>query len=126
MGMPLHPGISGLVVEYIVAIDVTRVRFPADACPVHIYSLSFIYILYLLHLKKHGLIIIITVVFIIDIIMAFMGLRFRSSQGNGILEILKHRKDTLEDKNTFLEIVLPGAVARNVFVALYCIFLWLL
>ena len=24
-------GISGLVVEYIVAIDVTRVRFPADA-----------------------------------------------------------------------------------------------
>ena len=24
--------ISGLVVEYIVAIDVTRVRFPADAC----------------------------------------------------------------------------------------------
>ena len=23
---------SGLVVEYIVAIDVTRVRFPADAC----------------------------------------------------------------------------------------------
>jgi hypothetical protein len=26
-------GISGLVVEYIVAIDVTRVRFPADAFP---------------------------------------------------------------------------------------------
>ena len=26
--------ISGLVVEYIVAIDVTRVRFPADACVV--------------------------------------------------------------------------------------------
>ena len=26
-----HRGISGLVVEYIVAIDVTRVRFPADA-----------------------------------------------------------------------------------------------
>ena len=26
--------ISGLVVEYIVAIDVTRVRFPADAFPV--------------------------------------------------------------------------------------------
>ena len=31
-----HPGksisrINGLVVEYIVAIDVTRVRFPADA-----------------------------------------------------------------------------------------------
>ena len=25
--------ISGLVVEYIVAIDVTRVRYPADACP---------------------------------------------------------------------------------------------
>ena len=25
--------ISGLVVEYIVAIDVTRVRFPADAFP---------------------------------------------------------------------------------------------
>ena len=24
--------ISGLVVEYIVAIDVTRARFPADAC----------------------------------------------------------------------------------------------
>ena len=24
-------GISGLVVEYVVAIDVTRVRFPADA-----------------------------------------------------------------------------------------------
>jgi hypothetical protein len=27
----LLTGISGLVVEYIVAIDVTRVRFPADA-----------------------------------------------------------------------------------------------
>ena len=27
--------ISGLVVEYIVAIDVTRVRFPADASWVH-------------------------------------------------------------------------------------------
>ena len=26
-----YGGISGLVVEYIVAIDVTRVRFPADA-----------------------------------------------------------------------------------------------
>ena len=26
-----HNSISGLVVEYIVAIDVTRVRFPADA-----------------------------------------------------------------------------------------------
>ena len=26
-----HHRISGLVVEYIVAIDVTRVRFPADA-----------------------------------------------------------------------------------------------
>ena len=26
-----HHSISGLVVEYIVAIDVTRVRFPADA-----------------------------------------------------------------------------------------------
>ena len=26
-----HSSISGLVVEYIVAIDVTRVRFPADA-----------------------------------------------------------------------------------------------
>ena len=29
----LCSSISGLVVEYIVAIDVTRVRFPADACP---------------------------------------------------------------------------------------------
>ena len=28
---PLKRGISGLVAEYIVAIDVTRVRFPADA-----------------------------------------------------------------------------------------------
>jgi hypothetical protein len=28
-----HQSISGLVVEYIVAIDVTRVRFPADAFP---------------------------------------------------------------------------------------------
>ena len=27
----IHCSISGLVVEYIVAIDVTRVRFPADA-----------------------------------------------------------------------------------------------
>ena len=27
----MDSGISGLVVEYIVAIDVTRVRFPADA-----------------------------------------------------------------------------------------------
>ena len=33
VAMPTHPSnsISGLVVEYIVAIDVTRVRFPADA-----------------------------------------------------------------------------------------------
>ena len=29
--MKKAPSISGLVVEYIVAIDVTRVRFPADA-----------------------------------------------------------------------------------------------
>ena len=29
---PACNSISGLVVEYIVAIDVTRVRFPADAC----------------------------------------------------------------------------------------------
>ena len=29
-------GISGLVVEYIVAIDVTRVRCPADALFVHL------------------------------------------------------------------------------------------
>ena len=29
--VPLHTSISGLVAEYIVAIDVTRVRFPADA-----------------------------------------------------------------------------------------------
>ena len=28
---PLQRGISGLVAEYIVAIDVTRARFPADA-----------------------------------------------------------------------------------------------
>ena len=28
----LSRSISGLVVEYVVAIDVTRVRFPADAC----------------------------------------------------------------------------------------------
>jgi hypothetical protein len=28
---PYDHSISGLVVEYIVAIDVTRVRFPADA-----------------------------------------------------------------------------------------------
>ena len=27
----IHMSISGLVVEYIVAIDVTRARFPADA-----------------------------------------------------------------------------------------------
>ena len=30
-GPPDEHSISGLVVEYIVAIDVTRVRFPADA-----------------------------------------------------------------------------------------------
>ena len=30
-GIPIVRSISGLVVEYIVAIDVTRVRFPADA-----------------------------------------------------------------------------------------------
>ena len=30
--LPAANSISGLVVEYIVAIDVTRVRFPADAC----------------------------------------------------------------------------------------------
>ena len=29
--MQMGMSISGLVVEYIVAIDVTRVRFPADA-----------------------------------------------------------------------------------------------
>ena len=28
---PVFTSISGLVVEYIIAIDVTRVRFPADA-----------------------------------------------------------------------------------------------
>ena len=35
----VHQGrsISGLVVEYIVAIDVTRVRFPADAFPTSAY-----------------------------------------------------------------------------------------
>ena len=32
--------ISGLVAEYIVAIDVIRVRFPADACTVLLGSLS--------------------------------------------------------------------------------------
>ena len=31
VGAIKHNSISGLVVEYIVAIDVTRVRFPADA-----------------------------------------------------------------------------------------------
>ena len=31
MLITLLSGISGLVAEYIVAIDVTRVRFPADA-----------------------------------------------------------------------------------------------
>ena len=31
LALPIEQGISGLVVEYIVAIDVTRVRFPADA-----------------------------------------------------------------------------------------------
>ena len=30
-GRPVINCISGLVVEYVVAIDVTRVRFPADA-----------------------------------------------------------------------------------------------
>ena len=29
--VPAMSGISGLVAEYIVVIDVTRVRFPADA-----------------------------------------------------------------------------------------------
>ena len=29
--VPMYPSISGLVAEYIVATDVTRVRFPADA-----------------------------------------------------------------------------------------------
>ena len=33
-----HNSISGLVVEYIVAIDVTRVRFPADALALHLYQ----------------------------------------------------------------------------------------
>ena len=31
LGANFNMSISGLVVEYIVAIDVTRVRFPADA-----------------------------------------------------------------------------------------------
>ena len=35
---PIDMGISGLVAEYIVAIDVTRVRFPADA--IHFRMLS--------------------------------------------------------------------------------------
>ena len=30
--------ISGLVAEYIVAIDVTRVRFPADAMPTNAHA----------------------------------------------------------------------------------------
>jgi hypothetical protein len=34
--------ISGLVVEYIVAIDVTRVRFPADASISGFFTLIFI------------------------------------------------------------------------------------
>ena len=36
----LLTGISGLVVEYIVAIDVTRARFPADAqvCGVQLFG----------------------------------------------------------------------------------------
>ena len=34
----LNTGISGLVAEYIVAIDVTRVRFPADADTMHCES----------------------------------------------------------------------------------------
>ena len=32
LNQTVEQGISGLVVEYIVAIDVTRARFPADAC----------------------------------------------------------------------------------------------
>ena len=39
LDMPGHQSISGLVVEYIVAIDVTRVRFPADAYLVPLCSL---------------------------------------------------------------------------------------
>ena len=38
--MPHAQSISGLVVEYIVAIDVTRVRFPADAYLVYMYTTS--------------------------------------------------------------------------------------
>ena len=40
---PAEQGISGLVVEYIVAIDVTRARFPADAycdCRAQAYRLE--------------------------------------------------------------------------------------
>ena len=33
-------GISGLVVEYVVAIDVTRVRFPADALFIYLRTLG--------------------------------------------------------------------------------------
>ena len=36
-------GISGLVVEYIVAIDVTRVRFPADALGLFYVALTGIF-----------------------------------------------------------------------------------
>ena len=39
LDMLLAQGISGLVVEYIVAIDVTRVRFPADAYFVRLCAL---------------------------------------------------------------------------------------
>ena len=39
LDMPCPQSISGLVVEYIVAIDVTRVRFPADAYLVYLCNL---------------------------------------------------------------------------------------
>ena len=39
LDMPCLQSISGLVVEYIVAIDVTRVRFPADAYLMYMSSL---------------------------------------------------------------------------------------
>ena len=44
LDMPCPQSISGLVVEYIVAIDVTRVRFPADAYLAYLYNQPWLYL----------------------------------------------------------------------------------
>ena len=42
LGAGIVASISGLMVEYIVAIDVTRLRFPADAFPTYMMRMAIV------------------------------------------------------------------------------------